>query len=181
MAGHAGRNGKLAAGDKCRGLAGDRCQIGLCERPHDAGAFHRAKRRRDRRHRAELCQKAIAGDERRIVGGERVAVVETHDCIAGIHAGAEIDAHLFDDVPSHFRDRNLQHHLIATADRNGVDDLVGAADQSCGEIAGLLGLDGLETEPVRITPSPTPSILIPGTVCRSAARTPLRSRVTAMS
>jgi hypothetical protein len=40
---------------------------------------------------------------------------------------------------------------------------------------------GLDTEPVSITLSPTPSIWIPGNDCRSAARTPLRSRLTAMS
>ena len=48
--------------------------------------------------------------------GERIAVVEVHDRGAIVHAGAEIDAHLLDDVAPHFRDGDLQHHLIAAAD-----------------------------------------------------------------
>ena len=42
---------------------------------------------------------------------------------------------------------------------------------------------GLDAEPVSTTPSPTPSIWMSafGSICFSAARTPLRSRLTAMS
>ena len=59
---------------------------------------------------------AVAGDQRAAVGGERIAVVEVHDRGAVVHAGAEIDAHLLDDVAPHFRDVDLQHHLVAAAD-----------------------------------------------------------------
>ena len=84
---------------------------------------------------------AVVGDQRRAVCGERIAVVEIHDRGAVIHAGAEIDAHLLDDVAPHFRDSDLQHHLVAAANDDRVDDLFGAADQSRGDLAGLLGLD----------------------------------------
>ena len=42
---------------------------------------------------------------------------------------------------------------------------------------------GVATEPLSITPSPTPSIWMSafGNVCFNAARTPLRSRLTAIS
>ena len=82
-----------------------------------------------------------SANERATVGSERIAVVEVHDGGAVVHAGAEVDAHLLDDVAPHFGDVDLQHHLVAAADGDGVDDLVSAADQARGEIAGLLGLD----------------------------------------
>ena len=44
-------------------------------------------------------------------------------------------------VARDFGDRDLQHHLVAAADHDRVDDLVGAAGQPGGEIAGLLRLD----------------------------------------
>ena len=90
-------------------------------------------------------------------------LLKSTDRGAVIHAGTEIDAHLLDDVPPHFRDGDLEHHLVAAADDDRVDDLFGAADQPCGDIAGLLGLDRTDTEPVRTTLSPTPSIWTPGT------------------
>ena len=135
-------NGKFAARDERRGFAGDRGEIGFGERLHDTGALHRAKRRPDRRSRTELPDEAVPGDERRVVGGERIVVVEGHrGVLPDIHAGAEIDAHLFDDIPPDFRDGYLQHHLVAATNDDRIDDLVGAADQPRGDLAGLLGLD----------------------------------------
>jgi len=81
------------------------------------------------------------GDDRRVICGERIGVVEIYDRGAVIHAGAEINAHLFDDFPLHFRDRDLQHHLVATPDRDTVDDLVAASNQPRCKIACLLRLD----------------------------------------
>ena len=47
-----------------------------------------------------------------------IAVVEIHDRGAVIHAAGEIDAELLDDVAPHFGDGDLQHHLVAAADRD---------------------------------------------------------------
>src|SRR5204863_6983723 len=56
-------------------------------------------------------------------------------------AGREIDAHLLDDVAPDFRDIDLEHHLVAAANHDRVDDLVGPANQPRGDFAGLLGFD----------------------------------------
>ena len=53
----------------------------------------------------------------------------------------EVDAELLDDAARDFGDRHLQHHLVAAADRDRVDDLFGAADEARGEIGGLLRFD----------------------------------------
>ena len=141
LAGHAGRNWKFPARNECRGLPGDCRQVRLRQRSHHAGGLHRAQRSGDRGQTLGHGGQGVARDERCIVCGERIDIVEIHHRGAVIHGGAEIDAHLFDDVPPHFGDGDLQHHLIAAADDDGVDDLVGATDQPCGDIAGLLGLD----------------------------------------
>src|SRR5207253_964930 len=60
---------------------------------------------------------------------------------AVVHAGVQIYAKLLDDVAPHFGDRDLEHHLIAAAHDDRVDDLFRAADQPSCEIAGLLRLD----------------------------------------
>ena len=52
-----------------------------------------------------------------------------------------VDAHLLDDVAADFGDVDLEHHLVAAAHHDGVDDLVGAADQPRRDVAGLLRLD----------------------------------------
>ena len=85
--------------------------------------------------------KPLPGTSGRTVGGERIAIVENDDRGAVIHAGTEIDAQLLDDVAPHFRDGDLEHHLVAAADDDRVDDLLGAADQPRRDLAGLLGLD----------------------------------------
>ena len=71
----------------------------------------------------------------------RVCLVEFQDRAAVIQGGAEIDAQLLDDVTPHFRDSHLQHHLIAAANDDAVDDLVSASHQSCRDIARLLGFN----------------------------------------
>ena len=48
---------------------------------------------------------------------------------------------MLDDRACDLGDRDLQHHLIAAADRDRVDDLVGAAHQPRRQIGGLLRLD----------------------------------------
>jgi len=60
---------------------------------------------------------------------------------AVIEFAAEVDAQLLDGRSRDFGDCDLQHHLIATADHDGVDDLFGTARQPRGEIARLLCLD----------------------------------------
>ena len=93
----------------------------------------------------------------------------------------EIDAQLLDDVAPHFGDGDLQHHLIAAAHDDRVDDLFGAADQPRGEVAGLLGLDRARYRAGQNDAVADALDLDAGSVCLSAARTPLRSRLTAMS
>ena len=128
---------------KVADFAGNRRQIGLGQRPHHAGAFHRAHGRAHRRHALEDGGglEAVVGHQRTAKGGERVLVVEVHHGGAVVHAGAEVDAHLLDDVAPYLGDIDLQHHLVAAADDDGVDDLVGAADQPRRDVAGLLRLD----------------------------------------
>ena len=75
------------------------------------------------------------------VGGERVGVAEVHDRRAVVHAGGEVDAQLLDDRARDFGDRDLQHHLVAAADRDRIDDLVRAAGEARGQIVGLLRFD----------------------------------------
>ena len=102
---------------------------------------------------------------------------------AVIEAAGQIDAELLDDVALHFRDGDLEHDLVAAAHGDAVDDLVPsptrreAISKACCDSAGLAAV------PESMTPSPTPSMWMSasGSVCLSAARTPLRSRVTAMS
>ena len=143
IAGIACRDRKFAAGNEGGGLAGNRRQVRFGQRAHHTGAFHGAHGRGHRGQPLEDARsgKAVVGDQRSAKGGEWVAVVEVHDRGAVVHAGAEIDAHLLDNVAPHFRNIDLQHHLVAAADGDGVDDLVGAADQPRGEVAGLLGFD----------------------------------------
>ena len=122
---------------------GDRRQVGFGQRPHHACGFHRAQGRAHLRHALENGGglETVFGHQRAAVGGERVGVVEVHHGGAVVHAGAEIDAHLLDDVASHFGDSDLQHDLVAAAYDDGIDDLVGTADQPRRDVAGLLGLD----------------------------------------
>jgi hypothetical protein len=115
------------------------CVVGSQEYP--AGAFHRAYRGLDRRGRAERPCDCVGPDQRGAVRGKGVGVVEVHHRGAVIQAAAEVDAQLLDDRARDFGDRNLQHHLIAAPDHDGVDDLVEAADQTGGKIGRLLGFD----------------------------------------
>ena len=89
---------------------------------------------------------------------------------------------LLDDVAPHFRDGDLQHHLVAAADDDRVDDLVGAADQPRRDIAGLLGLDRARYRAGQHDAvADALDLDARAGICFSAARTPLRSRLTAMS
>ena len=125
-------------------LAGDRRQIWLRQRFHHARALHRAQGSGDRWQTSFVqgCpDQSVLGDKWSTVGRERIVVFE-NDCRgAVVHAGAEIDAQLLDDVPPHFRDGDLEHHLVAAANDDRIDDLFGAADQPRRDLAGLLGLD----------------------------------------
>ncbi len=84
---------------------------------------------------------ALPADDRLASCREGIGVVEVYDRGAVVEAAAEVDAELLDDRSRDFGDRDLQHHLIAAADHDGVDDLFGAARQPRGEIARLLCLD----------------------------------------
>ena len=124
-------------------LAGNCSQVRFGQRAHHARALHRAHGRLHRRKTLGDAYdlRAVLANQRAAVGRERVAVIEVHDGGAVVHAGTEVDAHLLDDVAPYLGDVDLQHHLVAAADGDGVDDLVGAAHQARGEITGLLGLD----------------------------------------
>src|SRR6185369_13021764 len=60
---------------------------------------------------------------------------------AVVHVGREIDTQLLDDAAGYFGDRNLQHHLVAAADGDRIDDLFLATHEAGGDIGGLLRLD----------------------------------------
>src|SRR5438067_514999 len=141
VAGIAGWDRKFAAGNKGRGFARDRGQVGFGQRAHDAGALHRAERRRYRRGGSERCRRPVGPDQRPAEGAKRIGIVEIHDRGAVVHGGREIDAQLLDDAAGDFSDRNFQHHLVAAADGDRIDDLVGAAHEAGGDIGGLLRLD----------------------------------------
>ena len=128
---------------KVADFARDRREVGLGQRAHHAGGLHRPHGRAHLGHALEngAGLKAVVADQRAAEGGERVLAVEVHHGGAVVHAGAEIDAHLLDNVAPHFGDVNLQHHLVAAAHDDGVDDLVGGADQFGRDVAGLLRLD----------------------------------------
>ena len=91
---------------------------------------------------------------------------------------------LLDDVARDFGDGHLQHHLVAAANRDRIDDPFHAADQAGGHVGGLLCFDrGCGGPAQHHGTRPVPSIWMSefGSDCFSAARTPLRSRLTAMS
>ena len=108
---------------------------------YHGGTLHGAQRCLDGRRSAKCRAESVTGNEWRVVDRERVDVVEVHDGRAVGKVGAEVDAQLLDDRSRDFGDGDLQHHLIAASDNDGVDDLVGSARQPRGKIAGLLGVD----------------------------------------
>ena len=55
--------------------------------------------------------------------GERLGGVEIDHRRADAEAAVEIDAELLDHVALHFRDRHLEHDLVAAVNRDAVDDL----------------------------------------------------------
>ena len=101
---------------------------------------------------------AVARDQRAAVGGERVGVVEIHDRGAVVHAGGEIDAHLLDDVAPHFGD--LTFNITWSRPRTTMEltTLSAPPTSRAAMSPACCASTGARTEPVRITPSPTPSI-----------------------
>ena len=75
---------------------------------------------------------------------KRVGVAEVENRLAEIGAAgrrSEVDAELLDDVTLHFRDRHLEHDLVAAVNVDAVDDLLAVVDEARGDIEGLLCLD----------------------------------------
>jgi hypothetical protein len=117
-AGIAVQDGKFAARQKRRRLAGNGGEIGLRKRVNDASLLHGLQRRR-----------YGGAAERLTESGERVVVVEVDDRAAETEAAAQIDAELLDQVALDFSDRHLQHDLIAAAHDDRVDDFRAGADR----------------------------------------------------
>ena len=75
---------------------------------------------------------------------KRVGVAHVENRLAEIGAAghrSEVDAELLDDVTLHFRDRHLEHDLVAAVNVDPIDDLLAVVDEARGDIEGLLCLD----------------------------------------
>jgi hypothetical protein len=83
---------------------------------------------------------AVARDQWLAERGEGIGIIEVDNRAAIPEAAIEIDAELLDHVTLHFSDGDLEHHLVAAANVEIVDDLLGAADQLGGDIGSLGGL-----------------------------------------
>ena len=125
----------------------------------------------------------VGVDQRLADHRERVGVVEVEHVLAGGKRATEIDAELLDDVALDLGDGDLEHHLVAAAHRDAVDDLVAVAGEAGGEIVGLLrfGLARHRAGQHDAVGEALDAMSASGIDRLSAARMPLRSRVTAMS
>ena len=136
---------------KVADFAGDRRQVRLGQRPHHARALHRAHGGvTDGTPLSEAAVKPLSVTSGRPKAVNGLLLLKFTDRGAVVHAGAEIDAHLLDDVAPHFGDMTLSITWSRPRTTIELTTLSAPPTSRAAMSPACWASIGLDTEPVRI-------------------------------